>query len=165
MKKIRRNRVIIGEAGVPRDPDYEYDNSPTPPVEMPPISEHEFRMSLFPCPKYCWWSPFHDCIEPLTENHALKLIPKKKSLWALDCCGRDHAYGLETMYEISVAHICLYHTLMVVGTFAFWGFWQASHPDDVSGAGVPLTIIISLLSVFWTSAGVIKGLNSAPEWP
>ncbi|KIW99856.1 uncharacterized protein Z518_10784 [Rhinocladiella mackenziei CBS 650.93] len=80
LNKIRRNRVIVGETAIPHDPDYEYDNSPTPPAEMPPIPEHEFRSSLFPCSEPCWWSPFHDCIEPSTENHALKLIPKKKSL-------------------------------------------------------------------------------------
>ncbi|KAJ9607669.1 hypothetical protein H2200_007747 [Cladophialophora chaetospira] len=156
LKKIRKNRIVVGEPAIPSDPDYEYDNSPTPPSEMPPISEHEFRTSLFPCPPNCCLSSFHHCIEPLTEHSALKLIPKKKSPWQIDCAGRDQAYSLETVYEISVLHLVLYHILMVAGTFGFWAWWQKMHPDDVSGAGVPLTLIVALLSLFGTAAGILK---------
>lgn len=129
----------------------------TPPTDRPPITKDEFEDS-FPCatPCFCWFWPWHECIEPLTERRLYQCIPKKRSIWALDCPGDSIAWGLESGYKISFIHVVVYHFILVASTFGFWGWWQSRFPQDVQGAAVPITVILALLSVFWQSTGLLR---------
>jgi membrane protein YdbS with pleckstrin-like domain len=50
----------------------------------------------------------------------------------------------------------LYHVLIIASTFGFWSWWLLAHPNDLQNAAVPLTIVAVFLSLFWSSAGVLK---------
>ena len=73
----------------------------------------------------------------------------------MDCHGESEAWGLEAEYDISLVQVIIYHVVIVGATFSFWGWWQAQHPDDIQGAGVPLSVILGLLSLFWTVSGIL----------
>jgi hypothetical protein len=50
----------------------------------------------------------------------------------------------------------LYHVLIFASTFGFWAWWLLTHPNDLQNAAVPLTTVAVFLSLFWSSAGVLK---------
>ena len=83
--------------------------------------------------------------------------PKKKSLWALDCKGDSEAWGLEAGYQISFMHVATYHVIMIAAALGFWAYWMAKNPGSKMESGaVPLTIVLGLLSAFWTGIGVLR---------
>ena len=69
------------------------------------------------------------------------------------------AWGLQAQHVISLVHVLLYHVLILVGTFVFWAWWNVRHPNDLQNAAVPLTVVTTLLSLFWTSTGILKRLR------
>lgn len=68
----------------------------------------------------------------------------------------NEAWGLESQYKASFVHILACHLLMLATSLGLWGWWQRRHPDDVQGAAVPLTVTLALMSVFWSSIGLLK---------
>ncbi|EXJ74071.1 uncharacterized protein A1O5_02365 [Cladophialophora psammophila CBS 110553] len=158
--KYRAERISSIQDGVPEhNPDYEYKNgSQTPPIERPPISQEEFEDSLYPCATPCnlWFWPWHECIGPLTQQRMYERLPKKKNFWDVKGANYSEAWGLESRYKASFIHMLAYHLLMVVGPFGFWGWWQSRHLDDMQGAAVPLTIVLALMSMFWSSIGLLR---------
>ncbi len=136
-----------------------YGYNPRPPQANPPITPHEFEMALAsssPCGNSCMFAPFHDCAEPLYGKDALDTIPKRKTPLAVGTFGREHAWGIQAQHSISVTHVVLYHFLIIAGILGFWGWWQARHPSDVQSAAVPVTTMLGLFSLFWSSAGFFK---------
>ncbi|KIW87633.1 uncharacterized protein Z519_11607 [Cladophialophora bantiana CBS 173.52] len=158
--KYRAERISSIQDGVPEhNPDYEYKSgSQTPPIERPPISQEEFEDSLYPCatPCHLWFWPWHECIGPLTQQRMYERLPKKRNFWDVKGATYSEAWGLESRYKASFVHMLAYHLLMVVGPFGFWGWWQSRHPDDMQGAAVPLTIVLALMSMFWSSIGLLR---------
>lgn len=137
-----------------------YDYNPRPPQADPPISPHEFEMALAsassPCSRPCMLALFHDCTEPLLGKDALDSIPKRKTPLEMERNGREQAWGIQAQHVISFVHMVFYHFLIIAGTFGFWGWWQAKHPDEIQNAAVPVTTMLCLLSLFWSTAGVLK---------
>jgi hypothetical protein len=76
-------------------------------------------------------------------------------MWAVDCHGESEAWGLQTGYDISLVHVAVYHIILVAATFGFWGWRQAHYPEDIQGAAVPVTVMLGLLSLFWTASGIL----------
>ena len=139
----------------------DYDYEPRPPEEIPPISPHEFELALSSCSSRCMWKWFvlHDCLQFSSSKRAVKCIPKKNAAFELNSVGREEAWGIQAQHVISFIHVLSYHCLILAGTFGFWVWWQVSHPSDLQNAAVPLTTVAVLLSLFWSSAGVLRVLR------
>jgi hypothetical protein len=140
-----------------------YEYSPRPPnAPNPPITPHEFEIALHPCPSGCLLSAFHDCIEePINGDFCIQRIPKRKERFPLASYGIEVAWGIHAEHNISAIYVVLYHVVILAGTFAFWVVWQIGHPDDLQNAAVPMTVVVTLLSLFWSSSGVLKGPRTA----
>ena len=87
----------------------------------------------------------------------MERIPKRKSALELQVNAPEFAWGLSAQHTISFAGVVLYQMLIFAGEFAFWAWWQITHPNDLQNAAAPLTVVAILISLFWSSAGIIKG--------
>ena len=155
---MRANRVIYVNNEIPTDIIYDYE--PRPPLAInPPINPHEFELALSSCSNRCMWSVFHDCVEPESGSYALERIPKRKAAFELNTGGHEEAWGIQAQHVISFIHMLFYHCLIIAGTFGFWVWWEVNNPHDLQSAAVPLTTVAVLLSLFWSSAGVLRVLR------
>lgn len=161
--KQRCNFVSRGDTNRPLPkhiPDYEYRYGETVPPDprRPPISPDEFYCCLNLCSRACWWTclPWHSCNPPSDELTMMDRVPKKKSFWELQARGHDSAWGLECRFEISFARNVCYHMIMLLTGVSFWGWWQAYHPGDLQNATAPLMVLIGIVSVYWTSVGILR---------
>lgn len=133
---------------------------PKPPSkDGQPITPHEFEIALSFCNDSCKLSFLHDCIEPPIGCLATQRIPKRKGPLHLNVDVVEEAWGIQAQYAISFVHVVLYHVLILSATLSFWAWWQSRYPGDLQNASVPLTIAPVLLSLFWSSAGVLKVLR------
>ena len=125
---------------------------------MPPISKHEFRVSLSACPPKCQIKWLHGCLHPSTKSTALRRIPKKCDEWPIEADAQncEYAWGLEARVTYSALRMLLYNVIILLGPFVFWAYWQDKHPTDMQNAVVPATIVIGLIPLFWTVSGVYK---------
>jgi hypothetical protein len=74
------------------------------------------------------------------------------------------AWGITVRHEISVAYVVCYHVLILALTFAYWGWWQHNHPDDLQNAAVPITVVAGLLSLLWGANGILtEGRHSGSK--
>jgi hypothetical protein len=125
-------------------------------------------MHLNACGDDCRWtllnhyvptvgSLLHECLPRLNTTRAIKRIPKKKSPFDTSSTDDKNAYawGLEARHEISAAYVAFYHLLILALPFSFWGWWQARHPGDLQNASVPVTIVLTMLSLFWGTNGIL----------
>lgn len=147
----------------------DYDYSPRPPeAQNPPVSQHEFSMHLRSCGDSCHWNLLknyvptfgnllHDCLPRLEGRRAITRIPKKQTEFDTKCKDEQKAYawGLEAKHEISAAYVAFYHLLILVLPFCFWAWWQAKHPGDLQNASVPVTVVLTMLSMFWSTNGIL----------
>lgn len=134
-----------------------YEYKPRPPhAEDPPISPHEFELAFSSCASPCVFAAFHDCVEAPNGDFAIERIPKRKSALQLGTGTVEFAWGIQAQYAVSLVNLVVYHFLILAGTFALWAWWQIRHPDDMQNAAVPLTTVTVLLSMFWSSAGLLK---------
>jgi hypothetical protein len=99
----------------------------------------------------------HDCLPRLNTKRAIKRIPKKKSPFDTSSTDDEKAYawGLEARHEISAIYVLFYHLLILALPFGFWGWWQATHPGDVQNASIPVTVALTMLSLFWGTNGIL----------
>jgi hypothetical protein len=125
-------------------------------------------MHLNACGDHCCWAWFndsipalggllHDCLPRLNTKRAIKRIPKKKSPFDTSSMNDEEAYawGLEARHEISAAYVAFYHLLILALPFSFWAWWQATHPGDLQNASVPVTVVLTMLSLFWGTNGIL----------
>ena len=91
------------------------------------------------------------------RDFALKCIPKRKLEVEIKTDEREHMWGLQAQHVISFFRVLIYHCLVLGGTFGFWAWWLVKHPDDLQNAAIPVMIALTLLSLFWSSAGILKG--------
>jgi hypothetical protein len=155
-EKIRAERIIFNKKDdLPVDILYEYRPRP-PNAEIPPISPHEFELALSYCSSSCLLASFHDCMEPPSGSLALERIPKRKCALELKVGLREHAWGIQAQHSVSFPLMVFYHVLIIASTFGFWGWWQVVHPGDLQNGSTPLTVVAVLLSLFWSSTGVLK---------
>lgn len=98
--------------------------------------------------------PPHECYE-FEETIYIPRIPKKKTPIST---GERHVaiWGLEARYCISCFHVILYHVLILIPPFALWGVWMAKHPGDIQSASVPMTVVVAMISMFWSATGILK---------
>jgi hypothetical protein len=92
---------------------------------------------------------------------AIERIPKRKSALEIKIGSLEFAWGVQTQHTISLMGLVVYHLLILAGTFGFWGWWIWMHPGDLQNAAVPLSTVAVLLSLFWSTAGVLKILRES----
>ncbi|KAF4424233.1 hypothetical protein F53441_14240 [Fusarium austroafricanum] len=162
-ESIARNIVVACGQDLPKANDMDYDYTPKPPLaSIPPVHPHIFEAAFNSCTKGKCGNPFpfHDCYE-FEETVYIKRIPKKKTPLA---SGVNHVpiWGLEARHCISSFHVILYHLLILVPPFALWGWWMKRHPDDIQSASVPITIVLAMISMFWSATGIVKQFRGEP---
>lgn len=141
---------------IPSASEHEYDYEPRPPnvpTDTVPICPHEFQHHFSSRDGNCPWPIFHKCNQPFPGKSDVESIPKKICEFKLDSKERPKEWGLQVVYRPSFIHILIYHILALVCPFTFWVVWQVFHPNDVSTVAVPASVVISLISCFWTFAG------------
>lgn len=112
------------------------------------------------CIPPCQWSFWHDCMPFLYTTTAIDRIPKRSKLFNTEaklgsCESDNYAWGLEAKYVVSAAYLFVYHILIFTIPFGLWAWWIKKHPDDVQGASVPMTVAIGILSLFWSTSGLL----------
>jgi hypothetical protein len=139
---------------LPIDDAYEYSpRSGDRGAKNPPISPHLFQALFYTCCSPCNWVIPHDCIGPLGGNKNLQRIPKRNRCFQGD--PNSPIWGLEAVFAVSFAYVCVYHCCIVVLPFIFFGLWLGAHPDDLQDASVPVTIALGALSLFWSGSGIL----------
>lgn len=158
-KRLASEWVIRDRKDLPTDKEYVY--TPRPPTATnPPISLHEFQVRLNACEASCPWRWFvlHECIPQLDTCTSIICFPKtrhKALTTSSPVQPTDVAWGLEAKHRISAAYVFIYHVLIVAGPFAVFGWWMSVHTGDQQNAGVPIIIVLSLLSLFWSTNGIL----------
>ena len=114
-------------------------------------------MHLNACDHPCRWLFLHECMPQLDTSSAIDCIPKKSSMFNTTSNNRTdvYAWGLEAKHVISAAYVAIYHFIIFLLPFGFWGWWIKKHPDDLQGASVPVTVVLGLLSLFWSTNGIL----------
>ena len=137
--------------------EYKYDPHP-PGAKNPLISHHQASMFLN-CDRQChpFWKLLHECVPDLIDTRTIDKIPKKQSRFSLDSTQPQDsaAWGLQAQYEVSAIYVAVYHLVILIPPFVFWGWWQSKHPNDLQNASIPATVAIGLLSIFWGTNGIL----------
>ncbi|SCV26765.1 related to small s protein [Fusarium fujikuroi] len=156
-ESITRNIVVACGQDLPKASDLDYDYAPKPPqASIPPVHPHIFEAAFNSCTggKCRNLSPFHDCYE-FEETTYIKRIPKKKTPLSPGTIDIP-IWGLEARHCISCFHVIIYHLLILIPPFVLWGWWMSRHPDDIQSASVPMTIVLAMISMFWSATGIMK---------
>ncbi|CAN9079966.1 unnamed protein product [Alternaria alternata] len=166
--RVASDLIFLENPELPTDfREYLY-NPKAPPkgnAENPLISRHKASMFMN-CNDPCRWRFFHNCVPHLINRRVIDRVPRKKSKFAIrDDNSMEHqAWGITVRHEISVAYVVCYHVLILALPFAFWGWWQHNHPDDLQNAAVPITVVAGLLSLFWGANGILtEGRHSGSK--
>ncbi|OAG20525.1 hypothetical protein CC77DRAFT_1020215 [Alternaria alternata] len=166
--RVASDLVFLENPELPTDfVEYIY-NPKAPPkgdAKNPLISRHKASMFMN-CNDPCRWRFFHNCVPHLINRRVIDRVPRKKSKFAIkDDNSMEHqAWGITVRHEISVAYVVCYHVLILALPFAFWGWWQHNHPDDLQNAAVPITVVAGLLSLFWGANGILtEGRHSGSK--
>ncbi len=155
-EKIWADAIVYREKDLPTDTLYDYDPRP-PNAHDPPISPHEFEVAFASCGDRCSLATFHECSRVPDRCFALKRIPKRKLQVEMKTDVREDLWGLQAQHAISFLGVLSYHCLILGGPIGFWAWWLVKHPGDLQSAAVPVTVSLTLLSLFWSSAGILKG--------
>ncbi|KAF5631440.1 hypothetical protein F52700_6843 [Fusarium sp. NRRL 52700] len=162
-ESITRNIVVACGQDLPKASDLDYDFAPKPPqASIPPVHPHVFEAAFNSCTggKCRNPSPFHDCYE-FKETTYIKRIPKKKTPLSPGTIDIP-IWGLEARHCISCFHVIMYHLLILIPPFALWGWWMSRHPDDIQSASVPMTVVLAMISMFWSATGIMKQFRGEP---
>lgn len=142
--------------------DYEY--SPRhPKARIPLIDPKLFAVYLESCEEDCWLSIFgprlHDCYQLSPNRSTLTCIPKKKTVFDIQSKQgiNDVAWGMEADYALSFWMVSFYHLLFLSPTFAYWVYYQTSHPGDWQNASVLTLTFLTALTLFWGVFIVVRG--------
>ncbi|KAL8364769.1 hypothetical protein RB595_003849 [Gaeumannomyces hyphopodioides] len=152
-RQIAPTLLARERSDLPRKDEYCYDPRPDhQDATNPPIEDDVFQACYYSCPPSCIWSAFHHCIPDQTGTENLVRIPKRTKRFGED--QKQPVWGLEPVFAVSFFRVALYHFLILVGPFAYFGVYDATNPGDLQNATVPASIVLSFLSVFWALAGL-----------
>ncbi|KAK7973761.1 glycoside hydrolase family 18 protein [Apiospora arundinis] len=135
------------------DPFYQF--TPRPMDRIPPISRHEF------------YRRFHTCLETTKKYHVhhmckvmrghtrgvLHLLPQRTQELELGGDKRELFWGLYAREAVSLQRVLAYNAVClfpVLGFFFAWLFGGFGSASDLQNASVPIGLMASLLSLFWS---------------
>ncbi|KAI2464067.1 hypothetical protein F4781DRAFT_414221 [Annulohypoxylon bovei var. microspora] len=132
--------------------DYEYE--PRPMNFIPPVSQHEFETRFYACdssqPLRHW---YHKCMVYGCQSYdILNLLPKKKT--ALEEAGdkREYFWGIYAREMVSFRWVIFYNVVCALPMLILFITWivPAGKETDLQNASVPLTMVLTMLSLFWS---------------
>jgi hypothetical protein len=130
--KVRNELPVVNEYEyVPRPPDVPY---------YPPIPPEE------------WYDRFYDLINTQGLKEALARIPRrhKRFQLATHVSGREDMWGLHVEFSPSLVIVVLWQIAISAAGWVFLTWWLTKHNGDWQNAGVPVTLILTSLVVFWS---------------
>jgi hypothetical protein len=133
----------------------EYEYSPDPMDVIPPITAHEFYSRFYNCNCPNIWSVhlFHRCRKASgCSCGALKLLPKKKTRLEEHGDKRQPFWGIYAQEIICFRWVVAYNMLCLLPMVVFLALWllPLGYKGDLQNAAVPLTLMISMLTMFWS---------------
>ncbi|KAL5378797.1 hypothetical protein DPSP01_008838 [Paraphaeosphaeria sporulosa] len=146
--------------GLPRGLDYYFHGKNTATIEDPGISEHEFETMMASCLSACWpsnWLPgyrnVHECYDfPENSTWYVDRLPKRSHSFRPkpgSAPEDEDLWGIRAGYKVSAIHVFAYHFILIIITFIVGGWWYVTHPGDLQGAAVPLSVAGICVSAFW----------------
>ncbi|KAH7361088.1 hypothetical protein BKA66DRAFT_471305 [Pyrenochaeta sp. MPI-SDFR-AT-0127] len=125
-KRIAPKWIIIDRKDLPNDPEYpEYVYDPRPP-----------NATNSPISRHEFSMHLNACEHPCRWSFLLECMPKLDTLSAI--AGIPKKRNTFDTTSTNPMDLCL-----------------GKHPDDLQGASVPVTVILGLLSLFWSSSGIL----------
>jgi hypothetical protein len=159
------NLAVVQAVDLPQSQDYEYCPRPPRVKATDEGIKHSFAAMVQVCLDTCVLEPLpfgHVCRKLKGKrSHYVERIPKRLYEWsnATDDANEPYVWGIQARYKPCILVFWAIHCLIIGSAFGFWGWWQKNHESDIQGAAVPLTIAIALISLFWSTTGVIPSLR------
>ena len=142
---VKYTRFYEGELAprglsLPVDEAYVYTPRPPGDHEDPPISAHEFNRRFYTT----------RC-NPCGKAEAVTRIPKRKHRFQthLHARGREDLWGLHVELCPSFFRLLLWQIAVTAGGWAMMAWWLVHHKNDLQGASVPITIIMTALMALY----------------
>ena len=142
---VKYTRFYVNELAhvglnLPVDPAYVYAPRPPGPHEDPPISAHEFNRRFYT-----------NLCNPCGRSEAVTRIPKRSQRFQtnLHVDGREDMWGLHVELCPSFFRVLLWQIAVTAGGWALMAWWLVHHKNDLQGASVPITIIMTALMALY----------------
>ncbi|KAL9610215.1 MAG: hypothetical protein Q9167_005064 [Letrouitia subvulpina] len=142
---VKYTRFFVNElayvgSDLPVDPNYVYSPRPPGPHEDPPISAHEFNRRFY-----------LSLCNPCGRTEAVERIPKrvKRFQTSLHINGREDMWGLQVELRPSFFRILLWQIAITAGGWMLMVWWLVNHKNDLQGASVPVTLILTAMVALW----------------
>lgn len=134
------NELAYVGSSLPLDSIYVYRPRPLGPHENPPISAHEFNRRFY-------LSLCNLC----GRTEAVGRIPKrvKRFQTSLHVNGREDMWGLQVELRPSFFRILLWQIAITAGGWMLIVWWLVNHRNDLQGASVPVTLILTAMVTLW----------------
>lgn len=130
--------------------------------DMPPISEHEFYKRFYSSspPRPLHWHVLHSkttrkCTQFKRRGHCreiIELLPKKLSLLDEGGDQREFFWGMFAREVVCLRWVFFYNVICMLPLVWFFFMWifRWGHASDLQDASVPVTMVLGMLSVFWS---------------
>jgi hypothetical protein len=141
----------------PNAENHAYVYNPKPMTDIPPVTWHEFRNRFYKCRSTSnqnSWIPWRRWSKS-TKGHcreALDLFPKKTSPSDTSSGAREVFWGICAQEVICFRWVVFWNVVCILPFVAFLFAWlfKAAKADDLQDASVPLMLVLSALSLFWS---------------
>ncbi|KAI1476419.1 hypothetical protein F4774DRAFT_428024 [Daldinia eschscholtzii] len=141
----------------PEATNHDYEYRPRPMGNIPPVSEHEFRLRFYAChdprPQQSLLHRYHKCKKFGCHTHnVLHLFPKKKTRLEEAGDTREIFWGIYARERISFSWVLGYNLFCLLPMLAFFIAWilPRGRGADLQNPSVPLSIMMGMLSLFWS---------------
>ncbi|KAF2874401.1 hypothetical protein BDV95DRAFT_604585 [Massariosphaeria phaeospora] len=142
---------------------YDYDYQPRPMCEIPRVTPHEFYTRFYSCTS--WYTHFTHffhrsktckCNKQKRKCHnreLLEFLPKKLSMLDERSDQREMFWGLYVRQAVCFRWILFYNLVCMLPLIWFFLMWMFvwGHDGDLQNAFMPMSIMLALLSVFWST--------------
>ena len=134
------DRVAKVRNELPNVREYEYIPRPPDVPYVPPIPPEE------------WYDRYYSLHNTQGIKEAIPKIPRRDKRFQLTThvSGREDMWGLHVEFSPSLVVIVLWQIAISVVGWMFLTWWLTKHHGDWQDAGVPATLILTALVVFWS---------------
>jgi hypothetical protein len=133
------NRVAKVRNELPEATEYIYTPKPPDKPYIPPIPPEE------------WNDRYYSLIDTRGIMEALPKIPRRDKRFQLTThvSGREDMWGLHVEFSPSLVIIAMWQVAISSAGWVFLTWWLTRHNGDWQNAGMPVTLILTALVVFW----------------
>ncbi|KAK1980905.1 hypothetical protein LZ30DRAFT_593845 [Colletotrichum cereale] len=142
------------EHDFPEESDADYDFIPRPidKEQIPPVTPHEFYKRFYACYDTPTLHFYHRCTR-LTghSGDVLDKFPKKKTAIEEGGDGREVFWGIYARENVALIRVLAYNFICIIPMLVFFFAWLFHHgPEEMQNAAVPISVMIAMLSLFWS---------------